>query len=116
MAPTRVVVLSGHSLFADGTASRLEQHSADVATSIVDPGAEDVIDRLQELDPDIAIIDSNDPNLSDAFAIPRIFRALPGLSMILLDSQSEEIQILTSRTHRASSITDLLAAIDAERL
>lgn len=116
MLKTKVVVLSGHSLFADGTASRLEQYSEDLETVILDPARPDIMEELLAIKPAFAIIDAHDPNLSKSSGLAGIFQALPDLRVVMLDSQSAEIQLLSSRTFRAGAVRDLIEVLAAEVL
>lgn len=116
MAQTKVVVLSGHSLFADGTASRLEQYSGDLETVILDPAQPDIVKQLLEFKPAVAFIDPKDPHLCETASLAVIFQALPDLRVVMLDSQSADIQILSSRSFAADAVRDLVEALATERL
>lgn len=111
MPKIRVLILSGHSLFADGAASRLEEESADIESAILDPGMPDILARVVEFNPRVAIIDRDDPSLSGVITIPSIFRALPNLVMVIFDSQEEGIQILTSQFQNVGTIHGLIEAL-----
>lgn len=114
MAKTTIAVLSGQSLFADGTASRLHQHSQDVETFILDPSSPDTMLQLAELQPSAVIIDSHDPNLNDEISLPAIFHAVPKSRVVMLNSQSSGIQILTVHTVEAEAVRDLIELLATE--
>ena len=55
---TRVVILSGHSLFAEGVASRLKKHLDRLDLQVVDINEEDVLSKVVSLNPATMILDA----------------------------------------------------------
>ncbi len=111
MSKIRVVILTGHSLFADGAASRMRQHARDVEIRVIDPATGDVLHMLREFKPAAAILDAQDPELRKSLPIQDLLRTVPDLRVILLDSQQEDLQILTGEYRRAGKMEDLLDLI-----
>jgi DNA-binding NarL/FixJ family response regulator len=58
--PKRIAILSGHSLFAEGIASRLRQYPQQVDVCFVDPQQLDYVEQLTEIQPAAVIIDAQD--------------------------------------------------------
>lgn len=113
MAHSRVVILSGHSLFAEGVASRLRQHLHELELEVVDPRQPDAIARITAARPSTVILDANDSEVIEACPLGRLLRALPALKVIRLDSQQQEIQVVTSELRSVSEVRDLIKVIES---
>ncbi len=66
---------------------------------------------LQDFKPAVAILDAQDPELRKSLHVQDLLRSVPGLRVILLDSQQEDLQILTGEYRRAGRMEDLLDLI-----
>jgi len=107
----RVVILSGHSLFAEGVASQLRQHPQELELEVVDIRQPDALAQIIAARPSAVIMDATDPEVARLGLLSRLPLALPGLKLICLDSQQEQIQVMTSEQLSADQVRDLLDVI-----
>ena len=110
---TCVVILSGHSLFVDGVASRLRQHLQQLELEIVDARQPDAMAQIAAIQPSAVIVDATDPEITQLCLLSRLLLALPGLKVICLDPQREQVQVLTSEQRPAGKVRDLIEVIEA---
>ena len=110
---TCVVILSGHSLFAEGVASRLRQHLRQLKLEIVDARLPDAMAQITAAQPSAVIVDVTDPEITQLCLVSRLQFALPGLKVICLDAQQDQIQVLTSEHRPADQVRDLIEVIAA---
>lgn len=107
----RVVILSGHSLFAEGVASRLKKHEQQLDLWIVDIAEENFLSRLVSLEPATVILDAMDSDTQARIKLSALLKALPGVSVIQLDPQQSQVQVVTSKEHKLSEVQDLIDLI-----
>ncbi len=109
----RIVVLSGHSLFAEGVASRLRQYLQKIELEIVDPGQPDAMAQIAEAQPTIVLLDVTDPETTRFCPLSKLLLLFPELKVIRLDPQHEQIQVVTSEQRPAVKVRDLIEVIAA---
>ena len=107
----RVVILSGHSLFAEGVASQLRQHSQELELEVVDIRQPDAMAQIIAVRPSAVILDTTDSEVSRLGLMSRLPLVLPELKIVCLDSQQELIQVVTSEQLPADQVRDLLDVI-----
>lgn len=107
-----VVILSGHSLFAEGVASRLRQHLGQLELQVVDARQPDAMAQIDAVQPSAVILDATDPEITHLCLLSRLQLALPGLKVIYLDPQQEQIQVVTSERRTVEQVRDLIEAIE----
>ncbi|MFQ5577154.1 MAG: hypothetical protein ACE5G8_09240 [Anaerolineae bacterium] len=107
-----VAILSGHSLFADGVASRLRQILQNVKLIVVDPAQTDAATRIIAAQPAIIILDVTDTEVTQTFSLSKLLLSLPTLKVIRLDPQRDQIQVVTSVQHPAVEVSDLVEVIE----
>ena len=112
MDQARVVILSGHSLFTQGIASRLRQHSERLEIQIIDPHHADVSEQVVAAQPSAVIIDASDPDAEMYCSIGELLVALPSLKIIRLDPQQPQVQVVTSEQRTAGEVRDLIDLIE----
>jgi hypothetical protein len=59
------------------------------------------------------ILDATDPEIVQLCLLSRLQLALPGLKLICLNPQREQIQVMTSEQHPADQICDLIEVMEA---
>jgi DNA-binding NarL/FixJ family response regulator len=109
---THVVILSGHSLFAEGVASRLRQHPQRVNLEVMDVRHPDVMAQVASARPSAVILDATDPDIDRLCLLARLQLALPGLKVICLDPGQDRVQVMTSEQLPAGQVFDLLDVIE----
>ena len=112
MDRARVVVLSSHSLFTEGVASRLKQHVDRVDLQHVDVQRADALELIVASRPAVIIVDAGQ-DLGDHCSLGKILQALPTVKVIRLDPQQERVQLVTSEQHPAGEVSDLIELIEA---
>jgi hypothetical protein len=114
MAYRGVVILSGLSLFAEGTASSLRRSTDSLQISVVDPRDKQVLEKIAELAPGTVILDMSDATVMENCPVTALLDLLPDLRIIRLDPGNEEIQIVSGEHRRATSIAELIEVISSE--
>jgi DNA-binding NarL/FixJ family response regulator len=108
----RVVILSGRSLFAEGVASRLRQHSERLEIQTIDPHLANITEQVIAAQPTAVILDASDPDAEMHCSIGELLVALPSLKIIRLDPQQPQIQVVTSEQRTAGEVRDLIDLIE----
>ena len=111
MTRPTVVVLSSHTLFADGVTSRLKLRDESLNLSVIDARGSDAMDQIINVRPDAVIVDASDKEASLNCPINELLAAIPALKIIRLDPEQAGFQVVTSAQHIASEVDDLLEVI-----
>lgn len=112
MTPNRLIILSNHSLFAEGVASRLLQYPERVDFRFVDPQQADYIEQIKEIRPSAVIIDSADTDCTQCCLLCDLLMALANVTIIRIEVQHKDIQIVTSSQHHLAEVRDILDIIE----
>lgn len=111
MQPKRVVIVAGHSLFADGTANRLRQYPERVEILRLSPAEGDLLERVVAARPSVIIMDQRDPEIGHSLSLQRVLSSLPSVHVLLLDPKKAQIQIVSSQTQEPVEAEDLIELI-----
>ncbi|MGA9192719.1 MAG: hypothetical protein WBZ24_13385 [Anaerolineales bacterium] len=111
MQPKRVLIVAGHSLFADGTANRLGQYPEQVEVLRLSPAEGNLLDRAIAARPSVIIMDPRDPEIGRALSLRGVLSALPSVHVLLLDPKKAQIQVVTSQTSEPVEVEDLIELI-----
>jgi hypothetical protein len=114
MSKPAVVVLSSHTLFAEGVSSRLQTRAETLSLSIVDARSSTALEQIIALEPHAVIVDASDWETGFHCPINQLLASLPALKIIRLDPEQSGFQVVTSAQHIASEVDDLLDVIMAE--
>ncbi len=112
VASSHVVILSSGSLFSEGVASRLREHIGRVQVTLMDPRLPDLSTRLSSLRPIAVILDAADPWVVEKCPLNRLLGVIPGTRIIELDSQAQQVRVVTSEHYPAKDVNDLVEVID----
>jgi DNA-binding NarL/FixJ family response regulator len=107
-----VIILTTHSLFAEGVACRLKNFSERVQITVVDPRQPDVIDHIMKTEPEALILDVHDAQADHVCSMITNLSKLSRLKIIRLDAQHDQIQVITSRKFLAGEVQDLIDIIE----
>lgn len=111
MSLSRVVVLSSHSLYAEGVLSRLKAHSNTLELHVVDADRSDAMDQIVAIQPTAVIVDASDKDVNAHCPLGRLLRDLPGVRIIRLDPINNGFQLVTSEQHEAEEVQELLTIL-----
>ena len=112
MDKTLVVLLSRHTLFTEGVASRLKQYPKQVEVKIIDPEQPDALDEIVALEPSAVILDAADNEIADRCFSSTLLVSLPEVKLIRLHTEKEQVQIVTSTQYAAGKVSDLIQLIE----
>jgi hypothetical protein len=108
---TQVVILSGHSLFSEGVASRLKKHLDRLDLHVIDINEEDVLSKIVSLKPATVILEAMDTETSNTIPLSKLLKALPEVTVIHLDPQQSQVQVVTSEERMLGEVKDLIEVI-----
>jgi DNA-binding NarL/FixJ family response regulator len=109
--PNRIVILSGHSLFAEGVASRLRQYPQRVDVHFVDPQQLDYVDQITVIQPSAVIIDAADTDTTQCCVLCDLLSALENVTIVRLEVQKKDIRVITSARQQFAEVRDILDII-----
>ncbi|SIT17234.1 two component transcriptional regulator, LuxR family [Roseivivax lentus] len=98
--PIRVVVVDDHPMVAEGITAILETYD-DISVLATLSGAQQMIDRLEELAPDVILMDLNMPGLSGLSATEIILERRPETRILILSMHDSPEYIRTALRHGA---------------
>ena len=81
------MVLSSHTLFADGVTSRLQLRDEALNLNVIDARSRDAMDQIINVRPDAVIVDASDKEASLNCPINELLAAIPALKIIRLDPE-----------------------------
>jgi DNA-binding NarL/FixJ family response regulator len=110
VAQISVVILSGRSLFTEGLASRLREHTEQFIVQHVDSRYDDALDRVIASRPSTIILDTTDED-SNRRLMGAMVDALPSVKIIRVDPQQPYVQVVTSEQRQAADVRHLIALI-----
>jgi DNA-binding NarL/FixJ family response regulator len=103
---TRIFVISGHLMFSQGLESLLRKEAGlDIVGQETDFSR--AITRIEELQPDVVILDSDDA----APKVASILGASSGVKVIRLSLQDNNLYVYQARQRITKSVVDLLEVI-----
>src|SRR5574341_706570 len=111
VAGPRVIILSSHSLFVEGVATRLRQQLAEREVRTVDAHQPDVLNLVIAVRPSVVILDATDTEAAQACPVEDLLKALPSLKIIRLHPQQKQIQVVTSEQRVVDEVRDLIDVI-----
>ena len=112
MTQPRIAVLSSRTLFAAGMAATLRRRLDRRAFRTFDAQQPEAMEQLVAFRPSVVLLDAADEVVSRRYPLGSLFGALPALTIVLVDPQDEQVQVVTSQQRairRMSDIVDLTA-------
>jgi hypothetical protein len=107
------VILSSHSLFVEGVATRLHQYLASSEIETIDAREADAIDRVIAARPGIVILETTDREPEPFESLSTLLSTLAPLTIIRLDREQKSIQVVTSKQQVIGQVSDLIDMIRA---
>ncbi|ASP22122.1 oxygen regulatory protein NreC [Antarctobacter heliothermus] len=100
LRPTRVVVVDDHPMVAEGIEAILESYDDINVVATLSDG-QTMIDRLEELSPDVILMDLNMPGLGGLSATEMILELRPATRILVLSMHDSREYISTALSHGA---------------
>ncbi len=110
----QVVILSDHSLFAQGVASRFEQLPERVALHFVHPRDEDCFEQIAAIGPDVVILNASETDMKERCILCDLLSAFPSIRIIRLAVDQDPVQVITSQQSHITEVRDLLDLLEEE--
>jgi DNA-binding NarL/FixJ family response regulator len=107
----RVIILLSHPLFSRGVESLLRRETG---LEIVgrETDANKAIERMKELRPDVAIVDSADPACDPVPVVMRILKERVGTRVVALNLQDNTMCVYRGEQRVVKEVQDLVEAIE----
>ena len=112
-ATTRIVILSNQTLLVDGVIARLQQYRDRVELYLVDLHHPNLLDRIMEILPAAIILDDKDPQVQQVAPLDELFRALPSIRVICLNTTCVQTQVIRSAQYDVAEVGSLLELIES---
>ncbi len=111
MTQPRIAVLSSRTLFAEGMAARLRQSMDERAFRMIDAHQPEVMEQLAAFQPKVVILDATDEDVDHRYPLHRLLGALPGLTIIRVDPQYQQLQVISSQQRTIRNMSEILGVI-----
>lgn len=109
---TRIVVLTNHSLFVEGVVSYLTRQPEQLDLQVFDLTQPDVLAQAVSVCPKVIILDDSYPEMLRPFTLQELIQFIPELTIIRLDHQKLQIQVVRCEQHMVDEIRDLVDLIE----
>ena len=118
-APARVVIVDDHPMVAEGIQSILESYD-DIAVIATLSDGQQIIDQVEELNPDVILLDLNMPGIGGLTATEIILERRPATRILIMSMHDSPEYISSALSHGAMGYVlkevptdDIKRAIDA---
>jgi DNA-binding NarL/FixJ family response regulator len=108
MMHTRIVILSGHSLFAEGIASRLQQYTEQMEVVFVDPGQDEYLEQVENIQPSAVFIDALDAKITQCCFLSELLIEFPNITLVRLTVDQKDVQVISSKKRQFDDVQDLI--------
>jgi hypothetical protein len=108
---TRVVVLTTHSMFTEGIASRLRSHPDQIDVRVIDGQEVDCLERIREAHPSVILLEANDESINKQCSLSQLLEAAPEVKVIQLDRDNDQIHVITGEYRIMRRPTDLISLL-----
>lgn len=105
---SRIVILSGHSLFVEGIATRLQQMPNRVEVVFIDPNLGDYLEQITSIQPSAVLIDAQDAKNAQCCLLCELLLAFPDITLLRLAVDQTDVQVVVSQRHRLQEVQDLI--------
>ncbi|MBT3391807.1 MAG: hypothetical protein HN413_15520 [Chloroflexi bacterium] len=108
MMRKQVVILSKHSLFSQGVASRFEQFPERVAFHFIDPQEQEYIEQIVKLQPSAVVLNSSEVDWNRRCLLCALLSAIREITIIRLSVDERPVQVIRSQQSQLDEVRDLL--------
>jgi DNA-binding NarL/FixJ family response regulator len=111
LSRTRVVVLTAPSLFTEGIATRLREHTDRIELEVVDSRNDDALATAIAARPEVVLLEACDRNADTHCPLDDLLAAVPSVKVIRLDPSRDQIQVVTSEQRTVRDPMDLIGIV-----
>lgn len=115
MVDSRVALLTDHSLFADGLASRLREYLGSLELQVFDAGQTDALAQVAAFHPAVVILEESEARQPKPCLLKEMLNILPNLTIIYLRLEQEDIQVIESERCSAKETKEVVEIIRQAR-
>ena len=108
---SKIAILTGHSLLADGLVSRLRDYPEAAELKVFDGQEADILNQLIAFKPSVLILEEEETQSNNACSLKKILALLPNLLVIYLHLGRPEVQVIQSEQCPANGVKELLEII-----
>ena len=112
---TKVVVITGHSLLAQGIISNLRKSSHSLEVESLDANRPDLVDMLVVLQPEIVVMEASPWQNGQGCSLNRLFEALPNLIVLEVNLNTSSVQMIRSGLYDASGFAGFMNVLEGVR-
>lgn len=108
---TPVVILSSQSLLTEGVAASLRQVLGGQTLQVFDPQSAEALTQIIAARPEIVILEGNPASARPDCKLEALVSALPAVTIVRLDPDHNQVQVVTSYSRQLTQVRDLLDVI-----
>ena len=90
----------------------MKKHLDRLDLQVVDINEDDVLSKVVSLKPATVIVDAMDKGTSQLLPLSQLLKVLPGVTVIRLDPQQTQVQVVTSEERMLGEVKDLIDVIE----
>jgi chemotaxis response regulator CheB len=105
-------VVTDQSLLVQGIISHFRHSAPSIDVQMVEIGQPNGIEKLIALQPDVVILESTELSNPVICPLNRLFAELPQLTVVEVNVETSNIQIIRSHQYAASGVADLLSLLE----
>ncbi len=111
MTQKRIAMIAGQSLLVQGMANRLPGNNEGYDLKVINPQEEDWKQELTEVSPHVIVLDAKDPHIQQICPLTDLIWSMPDTTVMLLNSEFSELQVISSRRFPIADSEALLERI-----
>ncbi len=109
----KVVIISDHSIFAEGVARRFEEFPERVEMHFINPRNENSFDQILAIQPEAIILNSSEAEMKEKCLLCELLSGFPSIRIIRLAVDQTPVQVITSEQNFLNEVRDLLDLINS---
>ena len=110
--PNKLIILSDHTLFTEGIASRLRQYPERVDFHFINPQQLDYVEQISAIQPCAVIMDAVDSDGTQCCVLGDLLSALENVTVVLLAADQRDVQVIKSSRHQFSGVQELIDVLE----
>ncbi len=115
MSDSKIVILTNHSLLADGLISRLREYPDSLELWVFDANQVDVLTQIVAVQPSVVILEESEAQQLETCSLKQILSVLPNLMVIYLRLGQQDIQVIESEPYPAKEVREVVDIIHQAR-